>query len=319
MTTEYGRVTNAEKELIWAMNKNDVAKVQDILERNASSQSLNINCFYDTEQTTPLIFASINNINHYIVHKLLRHGADPNRSLIPTRWTALHYACKRMNIQIIETLSKFNNTNVNLQDVNGITPLHLLLSYNMGDKNNEQYVKCIQLLLDKHGIINVQDKNDMACLFHAIELVSNKGQQEENKKKQLDNICQLLLNSKNVDVTFQLLRNYGGCIKGDTVLHCAVRTNHIEIVNLILEKFSTPINNLLSIRNSKQETAYDIAQQYDNNEGLIIKSLKGELLVQIHIFLRKQWIPMKTTTVLIMKDDDNIIQSRKRQRQNNEE
>ena len=162
MTTEYVRVTMAEKELIWAMNKNDVTKVLDTIRRNTSSQSLNINCIYDTAQTTPIIFASINNINHFI------HGADPNRSLIPTKWTALHYACKRMNIKMIEVLSKFNNTNVNCQDVNGITPLHLLLSYNMGDKNNEQYVKCVQLLLVKHGMINIQDRNDMTCLFHAI-------------------------------------------------------------------------------------------------------------------------------------------------------
>lgn len=226
---------------------------------------------------------------------LLNHGADPNITPSPTHWTALHYACQnkkyginklREQFNLIELLMKFK-ANVSCQDINGYTPLDVLLSkLDYKSNDHEEYIHCIRLLLDHHANVHM---HGLACLCNAIQY----GKREQTNF----DILRLLLNSKNIlDVNVQFVRPYSvyinnatRCvyIKGDTILNCAVRMMNVEVVQMILE-YSTPN---LCIRNSANETSYDIAQRVHHKP--IMECLRMTLVLQCHVFLRQKWIQMK--------------------------
>lgn len=127
MTTPEYVCTVAEKGLMMSIQQNDTTGVENILSQE--SQSININCVHDTFiNVTPLMLACMNNkTNHSIVSILLDHGANPNiSSHYHMGWTALHYACRRVNFHKMQLLLK-SNANVNCQNECGSTPLHILL------------------------------------------------------------------------------------------------------------------------------------------------------------------------------------------------
>lgn len=204
-------------------------------------------------------------------------------------WERPHYiySCNRPNSHSIKLLLKFN-ADVNCQDVDGMTPLFLLFKCTprIGRttiQDDEESLHCMRLLLDNHADVNLLDKHGLTCLY-IIEFITRQHRRE---------VIQLLSNYSNVDVNFQLLQPFNGIrpngvvIKGDTILHYAVRKKDIEYVKIRIEVLKP---NLL-IRNSYNKTAYDIAQQ--SHHKAIMECLKITLLLQCHVYLRNNWICYK--------------------------
>jgi ankyrin repeat protein len=277
----YSRLfSDGDRELRHAIYKNQSSQVESLLTNG--SNNININGIYNYiyAQTTPLLYA-LQYGNLDIVSTLIRHGSDPNTILNGLGMTTFHFVCRYGELQNMKLLLGLEShiINVNCKNKQGDTPLHLLmlLSSDTSTKNYRNLQSCIQLLLDHNVNVNIENNYGVTPLFYLVKW---------GRIPIKHYLIQLLLNHTDTNVNIQLLDNYDTCMKGDTLLHCAVRVNNIDIVMMIYEHHST---NLL-IRNSNQETAYDLAKKMHLKH--IIKCLQRRTsLLQCNLFLNQIWKP----------------------------
>lgn len=168
--------------------------------------------------------------------------------------------------------------NVNGQTIDGETPLCALIICRINYDEQQKLIRCIQLLL-----CNDANFYGIFCVLYAFLFIRSDEGIQRVMKIRLE-ILRLLLNSNDVDINFQLVQPFSICIKGDTILHLAVRKYDDEIVNMILE-CCTNIPNLLMIHNINNETAYDIAKRDCFPNTHIIECLKITLRLQVYKFL----------------------------------
>ena len=130
--------------------------------------------------------------------------------------TALHLAVRLQDIDLVKSLIE-KGANTHSQNKEGMTPLHLALKILLSKKNVRINTlrKITLLLIDKGKNLNIQDGNDDTPLHLAIQLNDS-------------DIIEPLIN-KNEDLNVQ-------DTNGETALHLAVRLQDIDLVKSLIEK-----------------------------------------------------------------------------------
>ncbi|VWU51611.1 ankyrin-repeat protein, putative [Hepatocystis sp. ex Piliocolobus tephrosceles] len=77
----------------------------------------------------------------------------------PHNRTAFWYSCRSGNLKIAKMIFK-KGSNVNHQDANGITPLHICVKYG--------HINITKFLLENNVNINIQDNEGRTPIFYAI-------------------------------------------------------------------------------------------------------------------------------------------------------
>jgi ankyrin repeat protein len=283
--SRYSRLfSDDDRELRNAIYNKRSSQVEYILTNGSNNINININIngIYDYiyAQTTPILYA-LQYGNLDIVSTLIRHGSDPNTILNGLKMTIFHFVCRYGELQNMKLLLglKSHIINVNCRNKEGDTPLHLLmlLSSVPSTQNYVNLQSCIQLLLDHNVDVNIKNNYGVTPLFYLVKW---------GRIPIKRNLIQLLLNHTNTNVNMQLLQDYDTCTKGDTLLHCAVRVNNIDAVMMIYDNNSTD----LLIRNSNQETAYDLAKKMHLKHIMKYMQRRTSLL-QCNLFLNQIWKP----------------------------
>ncbi len=133
----------------------------------------------------------------------------------------LHVAAEFGFLESIELLLKNNaNANVNVQDNEGRTPLHLAV---LG-KN----LPAVEILLKYNADINILDKSDKSALHYAIE------------KKNLE-VIKVLCNQAKINFKIQNKSSSDGIFsamkghEGKTILQQAVSVNNVNVTQILLD------------------------------------------------------------------------------------
>ncbi|ACE06575.1 hypothetical protein Aasi_1253 [Candidatus Amoebophilus asiaticus 5a2] len=110
------------------------------------------------KEVTPLHrAAAAQGDNVEIVTALLEAGAQLD-VIDKDQQTPLHYAAQNNNIKVIEKLTQYNPSLINLQDKNGKTPLHMVVSQNYNTSNvKKQIAQTINFLIDKGARLDIED------------------------------------------------------------------------------------------------------------------------------------------------------------------
>jgi len=174
------------------------------------------------------IFEAIDNSDVNKIKELLDSGIDINikyekKSTLFYLFTPLHLACFYSNIDIIKLLLSYPDINVNIQDNNGNTPLHLPCSDELVNIN------VVELLLAHPDIdVNIQDKYENTPLYKAC--YNNN-----------INIIRLLLAHPNINVNIKNKNE-------ETPLYRACKDNSIEITKLLLQHPNIDVNSKECLR-----------------------------------------------------------------------
>ena len=148
----------------------------------------------NSQKRTAMYYA-IFNLNTSIVKMLLEFGANPDEAIDSNGTTALHIISRIPYCPSIENYHKhkqivsdflLNGCNLNIQDFNGNTPLHIYVMYH----RNHVEISILENILVKHQEIDFQIRNidgytslDLAikyCNNDVVRLLSIKGCPEPN-------------------------------------------------------------------------------------------------------------------------------------------
>lgn len=116
------------KKLAIACKQNDIDDIRRLLRLDANICRYTLNDVKGTQRSTPLTHA-INRRNHAIVRLLLENGANVNECTKGTGQTALTYAVKIGDIDLVEQLRALHG-NVQWIDMEGNTLFHIAVRYN---------------------------------------------------------------------------------------------------------------------------------------------------------------------------------------------
>ena len=150
--------------IIW--KKHNIIK--KIFDEDLTTNRINMNNRTTEFGLTALHYSIIfNNIN--LFEKLLDIGVDVNLSDFQGM-TALHYIFNEKQISFIDILMKkdkiLSNINFNICNINGMIPLHILLSSDIDiDSINKKFLDMIFIESD----LNIQDNDGKTCFILMIE------------------------------------------------------------------------------------------------------------------------------------------------------
>ena len=150
--------TFMSNDLVKAVFKGDVEKVVELIDDGAD---VNV-C--DQSGNSLLWNAYINNF-HEIIFLLLNAGINVNTKSGPLCMCDMHRACAFGNISFVELLLACDG-DVNIEDLNGKTPLILSIEYRY---NNNYCIELIELLIQKGAKINHQDFYGLSALHYACQ------------------------------------------------------------------------------------------------------------------------------------------------------
>jgi ankyrin repeat protein len=223
------------------------------------NRSANVNA-RDKYNWTPLHNAAINGHTEIVID-LLNKGGDVNATAnyrddlngtLPSI-TALHFAAMSGHTETVRALLN-HSANVNAKDKYNQTPLH------WAALNGSTAI--VIDLLDKGADVNAtanydDDPKGTQPSATALHFAAKYGHTE----------------------TVRALLSYGADASaqdrfGDTPLHEAVKKNRIDVVRLIISKISHN-NAVLSIKNSANETAFDIAKYNGYSDIVAVLSNAG--------------------------------------------
>lgn len=217
-----------------------------------------------------------------ILNKVLKLGADPKQRMNPQGWSALHCACKHGHPLVIrELMSHLNASDVNKENEEGHTPLHLAaicgseeaimelgtfpgLQVNCLDKAGftplhyaccEGHKKAIKALIALGANLQTCSSKGWTALHSAAY-----GGQED--------IMNMLVNEYNCDPVALDQRHR-------LPLHIACTRGHVKLVQTLLQKYGYDIN----CKDNKGITPLHFASSY-GHEALVIelvRNLKSEL------------------------------------------
>lgn len=225
--------------------------VKILLEYNAKINIVN-------KQKFGALYFAVKKGSPDVVDMLLCHGADAN-IVNDEDSTPLDYACSHGRVNEVRSLLAYK-ANVNRQNQFGRTALHLL-----ADNNQDHFLSrdIIDIQLCYGADINIQDYNGETPLFYAVRRFFEL--QNYDQRPNMMSLIKTLLYARS-DVDIQLLNGVGDLVKGDTILHCAVRNKHWNMVELILS-YSPD----LRLRNCRRQTARHVARKLDTNKASCMK------------------------------------------------
>jgi ankyrin repeat protein len=127
---------------------------------------ININVHDNNNELTPLHYCVLLN-DIKMTNLIIENGGNINLQDIYGN-TPLHYSIIENNYEIFNILinsMKNNNVNVNLWNIEGEIPLHLLFKLKEKENNNNNY---FDLLLEKSNL-NIQDKDGNSCFYYLLK------------------------------------------------------------------------------------------------------------------------------------------------------
>jgi len=256
--------------------KNEIATVQTLLEAGAHINAVNY------IGAAPLHYVCLRERNHRgIANILLENGAEVDRQTLAGK-SPLHFACEKLVPELVEVFCLFA-ANVNLQDSEGNTPMHLAMSREGGrDTVKWQILDNLLQCQAEACVPNHQGHLPLhvACRVGAIR-------------------CAQLLIERQSNVQAVTFRQ-------ETCLHFACLGNHAELTQLILgtaphcldaldAEGNTPLHNCamvggfhsaalllrasadVNIKNNQKRTPFDIAKV----QGTDLTSCHNPELVQL--------------------------------------
>ncbi|CAF1291486.1 unnamed protein product [Adineta ricciae] len=137
---------------------NEKANVAALLINKMDTEELNL---LDIQGRTPL-HECAENINGVLARYLIRHGADENAKDLRQN-TVLHLTAEKGNIELIRTLIKSSNVDINQLNADGQSPLSLAILYNHDD--------VCKLLLDQSKIRIQSTDLRMAMQMNNYEMI----------------------------------------------------------------------------------------------------------------------------------------------------
>ena len=146
-----------------AISTINIDMVNTLLVRGA-----NINV-QDYEESTPLHFAAKFGTKE-MVELLLRNDLTTINEVDMDEKTPLYYAISSNNFEMVNILIE-NGSNINIQDLNGNTPLHLATSIT---ENDTEIIRIIELLLSEDNLYKRQRRaGDVANVPEANKFITN--------------------------------------------------------------------------------------------------------------------------------------------------
>lgn len=257
----------------------------------------------DNQSQTPLLLAIYRN-NSQLAELLLKQGADPNNDVSSQEQNqpdpAICYAAKTGNQELLKILIE-GGANVNVQDREGESPLHLAASAGAGmfgspnaDSNVGQgFVDSIKLLIQHNADINDKNKTNETPIevaaktdfFEAVELLVNKS---DDLDFDLGESSLFHWSAKNglVKMMTRLIANQkeptnSKDSEGRTPIHLAAENGHLKVVELLIksdaEVDSTDDDGLTALMQAAAAGHADVVQSLINAKADVSKKdLSGQ-------------------------------------------
>ncbi|KAG1710241.1 hypothetical protein DVH05_017246 [Phytophthora capsici] len=239
----------------WAINFYECAAEGDLecLEEILESGHVGVNDV-DVDGFTALMVAAAEG-HRGVVKALLRRGADVGVRTHELRSTALHFAAKNGDAEIVAALCECDSAVVDCWNVNADTPLIWACI--------EGRAEAVQVLL-KHGAdVNMLNQYGASTLLCAVMIGEDPEQDAESDKRRAE-IVTMLLEKNGKLVNFQDR-------EGSTAMHLAASCGYLECVKTLLG-FGADI----TLRNAIGQTALEEAQDSDLREsGPCVEHLRG--------------------------------------------
>ena len=149
--------TFMSNDLVKAVSSGDVETVEELINNGADLNA------YDSFGNSLLWIGYINNY-HEIIFMLLNAGINVNAKSGKLYMCDMHRASAFGNLNFVELLLACNG-DVNIEDINGKTPLILSVEY----RYNNYCIELIELLIRKGAKVNHQDVQGFSALHHACQ------------------------------------------------------------------------------------------------------------------------------------------------------
>ncbi|MDG7052918.1 MAG: ankyrin repeat domain-containing protein, partial [Wolbachia endosymbiont of Alcedoecus sp.] len=237
---------NLDKELLIAVEEEDLGKVKDNIRRGA-----NVNA--QSRLGWASVFWAIQKNNLNIVKLLVNNGADINAKDNES-WIPLHWAAQLSSLDVVKYIVE-RGANVNALTADGRTPLDLAVQRNYVNIIN--FLKKAQLDLDKELLTAVQDGD-----LNKVEGLANQGAGLNTKGSNDWTLLHFAAFSNKFDIVKFLLDKNANIkakdVYGNTPLHVAAQyDSKLEIVKFLLDKNASGINDV----NNNSSTPLHLAIQ----------------------------------------------------------
>ncbi|WP_264686539.1 ankyrin repeat domain-containing protein [Wolbachia endosymbiont (group B) of Rhopobota naevana] len=224
---------NLDRELLIAVEKEDLGKVKDNIRRGA-----NVNA--QSRLGWASVFWAIQKNNLNIVKLLVNNGADINAKDNES-WMPLHWAVQLGSLDVVKYLVE-RGANINALTADGRTSLELAVQKNCVD--TIEFLKKAQLDLDKGLLTAVQDGD-----LNKVEGLANRGASLDTKDNNDWILLHFAASSNKFDIVKFLLDKNANIkakdVYGNTPLHVAAQyDSKLEIVEFLLDKNASGINDV---------------------------------------------------------------------------
>ncbi|KAF4147030.1 Ankyrin repeats (many copies) [Phytophthora infestans] len=239
----------------WAINFYECAAEGDLecLEEILDSGRVGVNDV-DVDGFTALMVAAAEG-HRDVVRALLRRGADVGVRTHELRSTALHFAAKNGDAEIVAALCECDTAVVDSWNVNADTPLIWACI--------EGRAEAVKVLL-KHGAdVNMLNQYGASTLLCAVMIGEDPEQDEESDKGRAE-IVAMLLEKNGKLVNFQDR-------EGSTAMHLATSCGYLECVKTLMAYGAD-----ITLRNAIGQTPLEEAQDSELREsGPCVEHLRG--------------------------------------------
>ena len=187
----------------------------------------------DVEGNTVLHLACKYSIMFLIEEHCYDQSALNNSNQLP-----LHIACSQCNLEVVKLVSSKPVLNVNTQDSDGNTPIHIVCEFRYGYYNHDyvpEKLQCIMyLVLEKECNINIQNKEGKLPVHILLESITSVSHMYLTEQEDND-LIQLITNSENLTVNAQDK-------DGNTPLHIALKRKSLKAALYLMSNFQCDVN-----------------------------------------------------------------------------
>ncbi|CAH0489204.1 unnamed protein product [Peronospora farinosa] len=261
ISTDDSEITTAEFSIdltdsqTWAINFYECAAEGDLecLEEILDSGLVSVNDV-DVDGFTALMVAAAEG-HRNVVHALLRRGADVNIRTYELHSTALHFAAKNGDPEIVNALCECDTKIVDCWNINADTPLIWACI--------EGRAEAVKVLLTHGADVNVLNQYGASTLLCAV-MIGEDPEEDKKNDKQRAEILTMLLEKNEKLVNFQDR-------EGSSAMHMAASCGYLECVKTLLA-FGAEI----TLRNVIGQTPLEEAQESELREsGPCVEHLRG--------------------------------------------
>lgn len=277
------RYNTGETALHLACNLQLIDMVNILLKNN-----INVNITDHSHEITALHYSVLLN-NKDLVALLLKYDANPNIQDIYGN-TALHYCVMENNFEIFMMLTQHESTkniiNFNMWNIDGETPLHLILKQNLSNLNDSNVTDYLDIILDKSNL-TIQDNMGNTCLYYLIKLNLWSDYRSFLVNKKLDIFSINNVNISPLDIVDTKYRNDFIDIVIDSYITRLKNANELwyyEWENICSKNFNNISDDNFKIINEKLSTRKDLPYDTVTSETFepICKEFIKRKILELH-------------------------------------